>query len=312
MKATAAQRSRYTEIPREEWARRARGAVQPLTADEVERVRGLGVALDLGEVADVYLPVSRLLNLHAAAVQHLGRATGALLGRADRTAPYVIGIGGSVAVGKSTVARLLQELIRRWPETPRVELVSTDGFLLPNAELERRGLGARKGFPESYDRRALLDFLTAVKRGDERIDAPVYSHLAYDRVPDATTVIDRPDVLILEGLNVLQPPPRPHDVAVSELFDFGVYVDADADDLERWYIERWLRLRDTAFADPASYFHRYAALDDAQAVARARELWRTINLPNLRENILPTRHRADLILVKGPQHAVRTVELRKL
>lgn len=306
------QESRYRVFSRAEWAQHASGAAQPLTAEEIERVRGLGDRLDMAEVSEVYLPVSRLLSLRAAATQRLGEATDAFLGRDERTTPFVIGIGGSVAVGKSTVARLLQELVRRWPDTPRVALVSTDGFLLPNAELERRGLLGRKGFPESYDRRALVDFVTALKQGAPEAHAPVYSHLVYDRVPGEEVVVTRPDVVIVEGLNVLQPPPRPEDVAVSDLFDLAVYVHAEPDDLERWYTERWLRLRDTAFADPTSYFHRYASLTDDEARARAREIWRAINLPNLTENILPTRHRADLVLVKHEDHRVARVELRKL
>jgi type I pantothenate kinase len=312
MNPAVSQRSRYRIFSRADWALRAPGAHMPLRDDEIERIRGLGDRLDVAEVADIYLPLSRLLNLHASSLQGLGRATDDFLGRAERTTPFVIGIGGSVAVGKSTVARLLQELIRRWPETPRVSLVSTDGFLWPNAELERRGLMTRKGFPESYDRRSLLEFVTAIKRGDERVPAPVYSHLRYDRVADETVVIERPDVVIVEGLNVLQPAPGPNDVAVSDLFDFAVYVHAEPDELERWYIDRWLALRDTAFANPASHFHRYTTLSDEQAIERARGLWQSINLPNLTENILPTRHRADLVLAKRADHTVDTVELRKL
>ncbi|MGZ0710341.1 type I pantothenate kinase (plasmid) [Coraliomargarita sp. W4R53] len=306
------QRSRYQVFSREDWSRRAPGAIMPLRPDEVERVRGLGDRLDVTEVSEIYLPLSRLLSLHATSLQSLGHATDAFLGRAEQTTPFVIGIGGSVAVGKSTVARLLQELIRRWPDTPRVALVSTDGFLLPNDELARRGLATRKGFPESYDRRALLEFVTALKRGSADVTAPVYSHLHYDRVPGENVVIGRPDVVIVEGLNVLQPPPGPHDVAVSDLFDFAVYVHAEPDVLESWYIHRWLRLRDTAFTNPQSHFHRYTTLNDDEAKARAENLWRTINLPNLIENILPTRHRADLVLAKRYDHAVETVELRKL
>lgn len=312
MTDAVSQRSRYRVFTRADWALRAPDAHMPLRPDEIERVRGLGDRLDVAEVADVYLPLSRLLSLHAGALQKLGRATDDFLAHEDATTPFVIGIAGSVAVGKSTVARLLQELIRRWPDTPRVSLVSTDGFLWPNVELERRGLMGRKGFPESYDRRALLDFVTAIKRGVPRVPAPVYSHLHYDRVTSETVAVERPDVVIIEGLNVLQPAPGPHDVAVGDLFDFAVYVHAEPDDLERWYVERWLTLRDTAFADPASHFHRYTTLTDEQAVARAQELWRGINLPNLEENILPTRHRADLVLAKRGDHSVETVELRKL
>ena len=229
--------------------------------------------------------------------------------------PYVIGIAGSVAVGKSTTARLLQLLLARWPEHPRVDLVTTDGFLLPNAELRRRGLMERKGFPESYDRRALLGFVTAVKSGAAEVAAPVYSHLAYDVVQDEQVVVRRPDVLLLEGLNVLQPPrPRAdgaYGLAVSDFFDSSVYVDAEPEDVRRWYVERFLRLRGTAFADPRSHFHRYAALSDAEAVAEAERIWDTINGPNLRENIAPTRGRATVVLEKGPDHAVRAVRLRR-
>lgn len=284
----------------------------PLTPAEIARVRGLGDRLDLAEVAEVYLPISRLLSVNAGAVRELDAASAGFLGRERSATPYLVGIAGSVAAGKSTVARVLTELARRWPGSPRVELVSTDGFLHPNAELERRGIMHRKGFPESYDRRALLAFATAIKAGASEVRAPVYSHLVYDRVPGQERVIRHPDIVILEGLNVLQPSPRVDERAISDLFDFSVYVHAEPHDLERWYVERWLALRDTAFADPTSYFHRYATLSDEAAVERARDLWRTINLPNLRENILPTQHRARLIIDKRADHTAGEVLLRKL
>ncbi|MFI8595495.1 type I pantothenate kinase [Microbacterium sp. NPDC078428] len=304
--------STYREITRAEWARLAADMPQPLTAEEIEHVRGLGDRLDLGEVADVYLPLSRLLSLYAAGAQSLGASTATFLDEPDTTTPFIIAIAGSVAVGKSTIARLLRELVARWADTPRVQLVTTDGFLLPNAELERRGLMRRKGFPESYDRRALVEFVAAVKSGASEVRAPVYSHRIYDIVPGEVVTVRRPDVLIVEGLNVLQPPPRPNDVSVAEFFDFSIYVDAAASDIERWYTERFLALREAAFRDPASYFRTYADLSDAEAVETAAGFWHGVNLPNLRENVLPTRHRADLVLRKGADHAVESVLLRKL
>lgn len=300
----------FLEIPREEWAALAPSTPLPLGAGEIERLRGLGDALDLAEVAEVYVPLSRLLSLYVAGTQSTGAAVREFLGQDMRATPFVIGVAGSVAVGKSTTARLLKELLSRWPDTPSVELVTTDGFLLPNAELQRRGLMERKGFPESYDRRALLRFVSEVKSGVEEVRAPVYSHLVYD-VTEEEVVVRRPDVLIVEGLNVLQPPTSGR-LAVSDLFDFTVYVDARTADIERWYVERFLRLQRGAFADPSSYFHRYASLSEAEAVARARQIWGAINGPNLEENILPTRARASLVLRKGPDHAVSTVLLRKV
>ncbi|MGB4136227.1 MAG: type I pantothenate kinase [Microbacterium sp.] len=304
--------SPYREIGRAEWARLAAGIAQPLTETEVVELRGIGDRLDQGEVREVYLPLSRLLSLYAESTKQLGVATSEFLREDDSTTPFVVGVAGSVAVGKSTIARLLRELMSRWPGTPRVELVTTDGFLYPNAELERRGLMDRKGFPESYDRRALLSFLTEVKSGAPEVRAPFYSHMRYDIVPDATVVVRRPDVVIVEGLNVLQPPPAPNDVAVSDLFDFSVYVDADADHIERWYIDRFLALRQGAFANPSSYFNVFAQLTDEEAVTTALGYWRDINMPNLIENVLPTRHRATLVLRKGADHAVESVQLRKL
>jgi type I pantothenate kinase len=307
----------YVDLDRAAWSRLAASTPQPLTAEEVEGVRGLGDQVDLAEVRDVYLPLSRLLNLHVRATDGLHGAWAEFLGgRLPARTPYVVAVAGSVAVGKSTTARLLQLLLARWPEHPQVSLVTTDGFLLPNAELARRGLLGRKGFPESYDRRALLRFVTAVKSGAEEVRAPLYSHLVYDVVPDEEVVVHRPDVLVLEGLNVLQPA-RPRaaggtGLAISDFFDFSVYVDARPDDVRSWYVRRFLRLRDTAFRDPSSYFRRYADLSPDEAAALAEGLWDTINGPNLVENIEPTRQRATLVLRKGADHAVEQVRLRKL
>ena len=308
--------SPFVELSRSDWAELAQNTRLPLQETEVVQLRGLGDPLDMREVEEVYLPLSRLLNLYVGGTKQLHRVTNEFLGERAASTPFVIGVAGSVAVGKSTIARLLRELLSRWDDTPRVELVTTDGFLLPNAELERQGLMERKGFPESYDRKALLRFVTAVKSGAAEVRAPFYSHLSYDIVPDAEIVVRRPDVLIVEGLNVLQPPSARFDgsvgVAVNDYFDFTVYVDAETDDVERWYVERFLRLRETAFADPDSYFHRYALLTDNEAQATAARIWREINGPNLVENILPTRSRATLVLVKGPNHSVEKVRLRKL
>lgn len=309
-------RSPYVDLDRPAWARLRHQTPLPLTGDELEQIRGLGDFIDLDEVRDVYLPLSRLLNLHVAAVAELHHATETFLGELPERTPYVIGIAGSVAVGKSTIARLLRLLLARWPEHPRVELVTTDGFLLPNAELERRGLMQRKGFPESYDRRALLRFVARVKSGEPVVRAPVYSHLVYDVVPGEEIVLEQPDILLLEGLNVLQPArPRPNGVtelAVSDFFDFSLYVDAPEDAVRSWYVKRFLQLRETAFRDPNSYFRRYADLDHDAAVKRAEELWDTINGPNLTQNIAPTRGRASVVLYKAPDHAVQRVRLRKL
>lgn len=304
--------SLYREIDRADWARLASGMSQPLSETEIVQIRGLGDRLDIDEVAQVYLPLSRLLSLYAKATKRLGAETSAFLGDTDTTTPFVVAVAGSVAVGKSTIARLLRELMSRWPDTPRVELVTTDGFLYPNAELERRGIMDRKGFPESYDRRALVSFLTEVKSGAPEVKAPFYSHMRYDIVPDAHTTVRRPDVVIVEGLNVLQPPPAPHDVAVSDLFDFSVYVDADPGHIAQWYVERFMALRTGAFANPNSFFNVFSHLTDDEAVQTAMGYWNDINLPNLLENVLPTRHRASLVLQKAADHTVERVLLRKL
>lgn len=270
--------------------------------------------MSLGEVEAIYLPLSRLLNLHVAATQTLTRASDTFLGRLPSPTPYVIGVAGSVAVGKSTFARILKALLGRWPAHPRVDLVTTDGFLHPNAALEQRGLLQRKGFPESYDVRALVQFMTDVKAADGPVRAPVYSHVAYDIVPGEFQVVDRPDIVIVEGLNLLQTGDgmRPARVFVSDFFDFSIYIDANVTDIERWYVDRFLKLREAVFARPQAYFHRYAALDDAAATETAREIWRTINGVNLRENIQPTRDRARVVLEKASDHAVTRVRLRRI
>ncbi|WP_166877163.1 type I pantothenate kinase [Salinibacterium sp. ZJ450] len=302
----------FVEIDRARWAALAPATPQPLSETEVVQLRGLGDMLSLAEVREVYLPLSRLLNLYVAGSRQLHRQTSAFLGEHAETTPFVIGVAGSVAVGKSTIARLLRELLARWEDTPRVELVTTDGFLLPNAELERRGLMERKGFPESYDRRALLRFVSKVKSGAPEVRAPFYSHLSYDIMPDAEIVVRRPDVLIVEGLNVLQPPTTQRGLAVSDLFDFSIYVDARTSDIEKWYIERFLKLQRGAFTNPKSFFHRFAELTEDEAIVRAKEIWHSINEPNLLQNVLPTRPRASLVLRKSSEHAVSSVLLRKI
>lgn len=306
----------YVELSREAWSALSRSTPLPLTEEDVRKLRGLGDVTDLDEVDAIYRPLSRLLNLYVQGTENLHNATSTFLGENGHRTPYVIGIAGSVAVGKSTTARLLRELLARWPQTPRVELVTTDGFLFPNAELERRGLLERKGFPESYDRRALLRFVAEVKAGKPQVSAPVYDHLTYDIIPNERIVVHRPDVLIVEGLNVLQPAQvtstGTSSLAVSDFFDFSIYVDARTCDVRQWYVDRFLRLRQTAFSQPESYFHRYAELSDDDAVSRAQQIWRDINEPNLVENILPTRGRASLVLTKDTDHSVRRIRLRKL
>lgn len=308
--------SPYRTFSREEWARLRADTPMTLVERDLEQLSGLMQELSMDEVEQIYLPMSRLLNLYVAAAQELHTVTSRFLGGQDIKVPFILGVAGSVAVGKSTTARVMRALLARWPDHPRVDLVTTDGFLLPNSELEARGIMNRKGFPESFDTARLLNFLAGVKSGRERVEAPVYSHFHYDILPGQTVAIERPDILIVEGLNVLQPARLPRDGKaipfVSDFFDFSIYIDADPGVIEEWYVARFMKLRTTAFRDPGAYFHRYASLSPEAAQARAMEIWRTINLKNLEENILPTRQRANLILGKSSNHRVESVALRKL
>ncbi|WP_234865630.1 type I pantothenate kinase [Sinomonas albida] len=306
----------FVELDRVRWSQLANRMEQPLNQEDIDRLRGLGDPLDLREIRDVYLPLSRLLSLYVEASGALHSATSQFLEEQTQRTPFVIGVAGSVAVGKSTISRVLREMLRRWPSTPDVQLVTTDGFLYPLAELTRRGLLERKGFPESYDRRALLRFVAEIKSGAEEVRAPWYSHLTYDIVPGREVVVRRPDVLIVEGLNVLAPA-RPRidgttGLALSDFFDFSIYVDAKTSYIEEWYVQRFLKLRSGAFAQPESYFHRYASLSDAEAVKTARGIWKSINEPNLVQNVLPTRGRAQLVLTKDSDHSIRRMLLRKV
>jgi len=302
----------YRTFDRDEWSRLRLATPLPLDAPELEALRGLNDKLDLNEVSDVYLPLSRLLNLRVAATQLLQQTTDTFLGRPHQRAPFIIGLGGSVAVGKSTTARVLQALLARWPDHPNVELVTTDGFLRPNAVLEARGIMDRKGFPESYDVRRLMQFLEEVKRAEREVRAPVYSHVVYDIVDGEEQVLREPDIVILEGLNVLQTGVSAGADArfVSDWFDFSVYVDAEEADIEQWYVDRFFALRETAFSDETSFFRHFASFPDDELQTTARSIWASINRPNLRENILPSRMRADLVLEKAADHGVRRVRLR--
>jgi type I pantothenate kinase len=313
---TENQLSPYRAFSRKEWAALRQDTPMTLNPEEVARLRSLHDRLDMAEVEEIYLPLSRLLSLYVSATQRLFHVQQAFLGTEDSKMPYIIGVAGSVAVGKSTTARVLEALLARWPNTPKVDLITTDGFLYPNAVLEREGLMEKKGFPESYDLSALLRFLTDVKAGRRPARAPIYSHLVYDVVPNEWHEVDRPDILIVEGLNVLQTgrPPKGGKVIpfVSDFFDFSVYLDADENVLQGWYVDRFLALRGTSFADPKSYFHRYSNFSDEEATKVATSIWTRINLVNLYENILPTRQRADLILRKIENHMVEEVALRRL
>jgi type I pantothenate kinase len=302
--------SRYLEFNREEWSVLRAATHLTIREKDLEALRGINDRINLDEVADVYLPLTRLLNLYVAAAQNLHKVSATFLGTISPKVPYVIGVAGSVAVGKSTFARVLQALLSRWPDHPKVDLVTTDGFLFPNQTLEDRGIMMRKGFPESYDTRRLLAFLRALKSGDSEVRAPIYSHVVYDIVADQELSIRQPDILILEGLNVLQAGSTQE--FVSDYFDYSIYIDANEASIRQWYVERFLKLRETVFQDPDSYFRHFAALSDAEAVAVAKGIWRDINGKNLNDNILPTRARAALVLHKADDHRVTSVKLRKL
>jgi len=306
----------YLSFSIEEWARLRADEPMTLDAEDIEHLRALNDPISLAEAEIVYLPLTRLLSFYVEAIQGIHHASSRFLGHNGAKVPFIIGVAGSVAVGKSTTARILRALLRRWPSSPKVDLVTTDGFLHPNAVLAERGLMERKGFPESYDRAAFVQFLAAVKSGLPEVTAPTYSHLVYDVLPGETITVQSPDILIVEGLNILQPGDLPRTgkpiVFASDFLDFSIYIDAEEEVLEGWYVERFMKLRQTAFRDPKSFFKRFSELSETAAIGTARTIWQNINLPNLRENILPTRGRADLILKKGADHAIHEVALRKV
>jgi type I pantothenate kinase len=306
----------YQTFTKQQWSDLRNGQPMTLNAADIERLRALTDPISLAEAEEVYLPLSRLLSYYVEAVQGLHQVSSRFLNTPVDKVPFIIGVAGSVAVGKSTTSRILRALLSRWPSSPKVDLVTTDGFLHPNKVLEDRGLMHRKGFPESYDRARFVNFLAGIKSGKGKVSVPVYSHLVYDVVPGEEVIIDRPDILIVEGLNILQPGDLPRDgkpiVFASDFIDFAIYIDADVEDLRDWYLTRFFRLRETAFRDPTSFFRKFSEMSEEEAGIFGRNVWQTINLPNLLENVLPTRGRADLILKKGKDHRVEEVKLKRL